>query len=363
MKKKWFLPLVLSLIVLGLIIASGIFLYLNHQEKKNTIEIDDRIKTHVLNLNGRVKQNLSTYYQNGSQKQPVQVHVKLGDTVQKGDPLFTYANEALFSKEKEVGLSLDNKMIDKDQIEGQIMAMEMMQNETSSDSKLNEIEAQLNWLDSELTKAENNIDILKEKQQQISSKIENLTVKASTDGKVVKLNKAQIERFSDKRQQQPIIIVSDDKYFVEGTAGRKQIDFLEQDLKFDAKHELNKDKTYSGSIDAYEHIAIDPGAKEQRFLYQGGLNQSKHLYVGDKMKVKVHLSYKNHVWLPERYIKKEVITHKDKKKLAEPEHKYYVRKVYGDQLNEEKVTISRHVNGQYLVTEGLSTVDAIRAFK
>ncbi|WP_414044018.1 HlyD family efflux transporter periplasmic adaptor subunit [Macrococcus sp. EM39E] len=362
-KNKWFLPVILSLIVLGIVLASVIFLYLNQQDKKNTIEIDKRIKTHVMSLDGKVKQNLSTYFQKGGQKEPVLMHVKLGDTVQKGDPLFTYTDETLFSKEKEIGLTLDNKMIEKDQIEGQILAMEMIESDTSTGSRLDEIEAQLNWLDSELSKAENNIDILKEKQEQISSKIDELTVKASADGKVAKLNKAQIERFSENTQTVPILTLSDEKFFVEGTTSRKQIDFLEQDLKFEAKHKLNKDSIYHGVIDSFETVAVKPEAKEQRFLYQAGLDNHKGLYVGDKVKVKVNLSFKDHVWLPENYIKKKIVTHKDKKKLQTPEKHYFVSKIYGDQLNEEKVTVKRHVNGQYLVTDGLSSIDAIRAFE
>lgn len=363
MKNKWFLPVVLSLIVLALVLASVIFLYLNEQDKKNTIEIDERIKTHVLNVDGKVKQNLSNYFQEGEQKEAVQMHVELGDTVQKGDPLFTYNDEALFSKEKEVGLSLDNKMIEKNQIEGQILAMEMIQSDTSSQNKLDEIEAQLNWLDSELTKAENNIDILKEKQTRISGKIDDLTVKASTDGKVVKLDKAQIEKFSEKAQTKPILVVTDKKYFVEGTTSRKQVDFLEEGLKFDAKHVQNKDKLYNGTVDTYEQIAVNPESNTQRFLYQGSLDHHKDLYVGDKMKVKIHLSYKDHIWLPERYVKKKLITHKNKKKLAHPVKEYHVNKIYGDQVNEEKVKVKRFANGQYLVVEGLSSIDAIKAFK
>lgn len=363
MKNKWFLPVILSLILLGIVLASGLFLYLNQQIKNNTIEIDKRIKTHVLQLDGKVTQNLSSYFQKGGQKTPILMHVKLWDTVQKGDPLFTYTDESLYSKEKEIGLTLDNKMIEKDQIEGQILAMEMMESDTSSTNNLDEVEAQLNWLDAELTKAENNIDILKEKQQQISAEIDDLTVKASTDGKVAKLDKAQIEKFSEKTQEKPILVVTDDKYFVEGTANRKQIDFLEPDLKVEARHLMNKDNTYRGVIDAFETIAVQPKAKSQRFLYQAGLDNHKGLYVGDAMKVKVNLSYKDHVWIPEKYVKIKMITHKDKKRLKTPEKKYVVNKVYGKELNEEIVEVKRFVNGQYLVTDGLSSIDMIRAFK
>lgn len=361
-KHKWFLPIVLSLIILALIIASAIFLYLNAQDKKHTIEVDQRIKQHVLNLDGRVKQNLTTYFQKSEQKDAVQMHVKLGDTVQKGDPLFTYNDKALFSKEKEMGLKLDNKMIEKDQIEGQILALENAQQDAAETEKQAEIEAQLNWLDSELTKAENNIDILKEQQEQVSSKIDALTVKANTDGKVVKLDQAQIDKFSDKTQNKPILVISDDKYFVEGTTDRKEIEFLEQNLKLEAEQILHQNKVYNGTIDAFETLAVNPEAKSPRFVYRGGLEQHAGLYIGDKMKVKVHLSYKNHIWLPKEYVKKKLVTEKDGQKLQQPEKEFYVRKVYGDQLNEEKVKVQRYANGQYLITSGLSSIDVIKAF-
>lgn len=362
MKNKWFLPVTLALIVLGLVMASVIILYLNEQDKKQTIHIDERMKSHVLNLEGKVKQNLSTYFQRGDQEEPVLMHVELGDTVQKGDPLYTYTDETLFSEEKAIGLKLDNKMIEKDQVEGQIMALEMMESD-ASDGQLDEIEAQLNWLDSELSKAENNIDILKEKQEQISQKINDLTVKASSDGKVVQLNKAQIEKFSEDKQEQPIVVVSDELYFIEGTTSRKQIDFMENHLKTEAKRKSDNKKIYAGEITSFESIARNPEAGTQRFLYQAALDNHKGLYVGDKMKVKIKLSYKDHIWLPEGYVKKKIVTHKNKKKLKHPETEYYVNKVYGDQLNEEKVKVKRFANGQYLITDGLSSIDKIKAFK
>ncbi|MCE4957283.1 HlyD family efflux transporter periplasmic adaptor subunit [Macrococcoides caseolyticum] len=362
MKHKWFLPIALTLIVLGLLLACLIILYIHQQDKKHTIEIDDYYKQHVLELDGVVKQTLSPYYQKGDQKEPVLVHVKVGDTVQKGDPLYSYHNETLFSQEKAIGLQLDNKMLDKDQIEGQILAMETMQNESSSEKKRKEIDAQLNWLDRELEKAENNIDILKEKQTQISARIEALTVKASRDGKVVKIDKAQIEKFTDKVQSKPVLTLSDDQFFVEGTINRKQIELMEKGLKFDVIHSLNKDRTYQGEIESFDQIA-DLNNQTQSFLYQGSLNQSKGLYVGDEVKVNVHPSRKNHVWLPKEYVKEKIITHKNKQKLKTPEKQYYVNKVYGDQLNEEKVTVKRSTNSYYLVTEGLSSIDVIKPFK
>ncbi|MCU7557748.1 HlyD family efflux transporter periplasmic adaptor subunit [Macrococcus capreoli] len=363
MKQKWFLPIFLSLIVLALIIASGVILYMHQQDEKETIHIDERIKTHVLSLDGKVKQNLATYFQKGNQSEPVVMHVKLGDKVQKGDPLFTYNDKVLFSKEKETGLSLDNKMIEKEQVEGQIAAMEAMKQDATYNDKASEIDAQLNWLDSELTKAENNIDILKEKQKQISDQIDALTIKASIDGKVAQLNQQQIDKFSQKEQTEPILVLSDDAFFVEGNAKRDQIEFLETGLKFDGQHKLNKEQEYSGAIDSFEQLSANPDAKTQYFNYKGHLDSSEGLYVGDDMSVKVHLSYKKHIWLPERYVKKKLVTHKNKQKLTTPEKTYYVRKVYGDQVNEEKVTVERIVNGQYLVTEGLTSIDAIKPFK
>lgn len=372
MKNKWFKYGLIGIIAIGALIIGGAYIFLKSYEKSHTISIDDYLKQDVVKVKGTVKQNLGFYYLKGNQKKPVSLHVKMGEHVAKGDPLYTYVDDTLTTDEKSVSLELDNKRIEKEQIEGQIQSYEAMQ-QSASENKRTEIEGQLNWLDSELTKAENNISILEEKQQAIAKKTENLTITADTDGVVAKIDEEQLHAYTSDEQLKPIIVISNDNFIVKGHATDEQIPFLEPQLKFDGNIK-RIDKNVKGQLSQVSHVALsnlDRGdlqlekPKQVQHLYdiEGTFDKTEDLLDGETFNMKIYPSYKNHIWLPKQYVNEKRYT-KDKqgKKLAKPEKKYFVQKIYGKETNEEEVTVEKVQSGRYLVTKGLSVVDSIRAY-
>ncbi|UTH14158.1 HlyD family efflux transporter periplasmic adaptor subunit [Macrococcus equipercicus] len=354
----------------------------------NTLDIDERMKNHVINTKAEARQKLGFYYLRASQKEPVLMHVQTGDKVQKGDPLFTYIDERLNNDETEVELQLDNRRVAKEQVRGQIAAYEDKKL-TAAARDTATINAQLNWLDSELTKAENNIDILKERQKRIVKQIDDLTVKAGADGTVLSVNEEQLQSFTSSSQYKPVVTLSMDALYIDGTANRYDMQFLEPNMKLKVTSSAVKGETFKGQLETIsktpvEHLAEGnlPVAASQpeteqptteqpetkkpeasEFQYSGFLNKADHLVDGDPLHVKVYPSYKNHIWLPERFVMKDVVTKEKDKKLKKPVTKYYVQKVYGKETNNELVVIKAHLGGQYLVTKGLSSIDKIKAFQ
>ncbi len=384
MKKNWFWPVVLILVILGLIIISGIYMALRAIDANNTIAIDERMKNHVITVEGEATQKLGFYYLKGKQKEPVLMHVQVGDAVQKGDPLFTYVDDKLNNEEAEIALRIDNKRIEKQQVEGQIAAYEDQRLEADLEDAAT-IDAQLNWLDSELSKAENNINILEEKQKKVVRKIDNLTIKAGADGDVLAVNDEQVQAFTSARQDQPVVTLSVDALHIDGVANRYEVQFLEPNLKLLAARD-GSDKAYKGQLETISRTPVDhldsgslpktpeapvetteePSAEQpeqpSEFKYTAFFEQSGQLMAGDTLHVKIYPSFKNHIWLPERFVKKEVITTENGQKLKTAVTKYYVQKVYGEEINKEAVTVKKHVDGQYLVTDGLSSIDKITVF-
>ncbi|TDM07872.1 hypothetical protein [Macrococcus lamae] len=391
MKKNWFWPVVLIIVILGLIVISGIYMALRTINANNTLDIDERMKNHVITVDGTARQKLGFYYLTGSLKEPVLMHVQTGDTVQKDDPLFTYVDQKLNNEETEIELQLDNKRVEKEQVEGQIAAYEDRRLDADFEETAT-IDAQLNWLDSELTKADNNISILEEKQKKIVKKIDELTVKAGADGEVLAVDDEQVQAFTSDRQDQPVVTLSVDTLHIDGAANRYEMQFLEPNLKLKAVSPEVDDHIYKGQLESIsktpiEHLetgkltetahdeSVEPVTEEPtteepedkpisntKFQYTGFLSKSTNLVDGDEMNVKIYPSFKDHIWLPERFVKKEVVTKDKGKKLTVPITKYYVQKVYGEETNKELVTIKKHVGGQYLVTKGLSSIDKISAF-
>lgn len=385
MKKNWFWPLVLILVIIGLLVIAGIYMAVKTFQSNNTLEIDQRIKQHTVTLDGKVTQKLGFYYLKPAQKEPVMMHVQLGEYVQKGDPLYTYVDEKLNNLEREIELQLDNKRVEKEQIEGQIVSYETARDNATKDSDIERIDAQLNWLNAELTKAENNVSIMEEKQKKISAQKDALTVKAGADGEVLNVDEEQLQRFTSNEQNKPVVTLGVEHLNVEGLAGRYAVLFMEPNLKVDVTAKDVSDTTYKGNIESVEktpqsHLqqgdieesltseaptTEEPskGKKEvPQFKYTAILDRTNHLYDGDLVRVKVYLSYKNHIWLPKKFVQqKTTVETRDGQK--EKQRTYYVNKVYGQEVKKEMVTVEKTSGGQYLVTKGLSTIDTLRSFK
>ncbi|TDL98010.1 hypothetical protein ERX27_04865 [Macrococcus brunensis] len=352
MKRNWLWPLLLTLLIFALIVGSAIYMAYQSNQAKNTIYVDDFIKNQTIIIEGKVAQHQATYYLKPAKNDPVKVHVKEGETVAAGNPLYTY-RAAGQEGNTELSLQIDNKRVEKEQIEGQISAYEERLSEATSEQSAS-IEAQINWLESELTKAENNISILEEKQKKQEDKLGALTIKASQAGTILDIDDDQLQSFTAIRQDKPVLTMSTGKPYFEGYARRGEVELLSPVMPF----ETTGDQPVKGSL---TKVALTPrdelrGKSQgvQGFLIEGSLNKADGLYIGDRLSIAVHPSKKGHVWLPEQYVKKVMKNNK-------PE--YYVKKVYGSDKSETKVTVEREAKQYVLVSKGLSAIDKLQAYK
>ncbi|TDM13013.1 efflux RND transporter periplasmic adaptor subunit [Macrococcus bovicus] len=352
MKRKWLWPLLLTLLIFAMIAGSAVYMAYQSHQAENTIYIDDFIKKQTIIIKGKVVQHQATYYLKPAKNDPVKVHVKEGEKVAAGNPLYTY-READQEGNTELSLQLDNKRVEKEQIEGQITAYEERLAEATSEESAS-IEAQINWLESELTKAENNISILEEKQKKQEDKVGALTIKASQAGTILDIDDDQLQSFTAVRQDKPVLTMSVGKPYFEGYARRSEVELLSPVMPF----ESTDDSPVKGSL---TKVALTPrdelrGKSQgvQGFLIEGRLDKTDGLYLGDRLSIAVHPSKKGHIWLPEKYVKKVM-------KADKPE--YFVKKVYGSDKNEAKVMVEKEAEQYYLVTQGLSAIDKLEAYK
>lgn len=352
MKRKWLWPLLLSLLILAIIAGSGIYMTYKTNQAKNTIYVDDYIKHQTIEIKGRVAQHHAVYYLKPGNKQPVKLHVKEGETVSAGNPLFTYTESSMADDHTELSLQLDNKRVEKEQIEGQIAAYEERLR-TADLEETPTIQAQINWLESEQTKAENNIGILEQKQKEMESKINEQTIKAGAAGIVLDIDDNQLQTFTANRQDKPIMTLSTGEQYFEGYADRTEVELLAPAMTFQTT-----DEEIKGGL---TKVALTPSSvlskkekPEKSFLIEGKLNQLDGLYVGDDLTIEVHPSTKDRIWLPRKYVKE---VEKNKKT------QYVVQKIYGNDKKEEAITVERKAKAYYLVTKGLSAIDKLEAFE
>jgi len=352
MKRKWLWPLLLTLLIFTLIVGSAIYMAYQSNQSKRTIYIDDYIKNQTIIIDGKVTQHQAAYYLKPAKNDPVKLHVKEGETVAAGNPLYTY-RAAGQEGNTELSFQIDNKRVEKEQIEGQISAYEEQLSEANSEQR-DSIEAQINWLESELTKAENNISILEEKQKKQEDKLGALTIKASQAGIILDIDDNQLQSFTADRQDKPVLTIGIGKPYFEGYARRDEVELLSPVMPF----ETTNDHPIKGSLTkvalAPHDELRDKSQDVQGFLIEGSLNKSDGLYLGDRLSIVVHPSKKDYIWLPEEYVKKVMKNNKTE---------YYVKKVYGSDKSETKITVEREAKQYTLVTKGLSAIDKLESYK
>ncbi|GGB13272.1 efflux RND transporter periplasmic adaptor subunit [Macrococcus hajekii] len=353
MKSKWFWPLLLSLLIVLIVAGTGIYMAVKSNEAENTLYVDNYIKNQTLKIEGKVAQQQSAYYLKPGKKEAVKLHVKEGEVVQAGNPLFTYGENDKEDDQTELSLQLDNKRVEKEQIEGQIAAYKERL-ATAAPEESTTLQAQINWLESEQTKAENNISILEQQQKEIDNHIGEQTIKAGASGTILDIDNNQLQAFTANRQDKPVVTMGIDQPYFEGFAGRNQVELLAPMLQF----KTESDQPVKGEL---TKVALTPQNElltkekaEDNFLIEGQLDKTVGLYLGDKMTIIIHPSQKDHVWLPKKYVKKETKNNKTK---------YVVKKVYGSDKKDETVTVEREAAQYYLVTKGLSAIDKLHAFE
>lgn len=368
MGKRWIMLLSFVCLSFILIIAASVWFIKRSYDNWQVLDVHQHIQQHRALLDGKVTQKLSYYYAKGDQTAPVTVHVSLGDYVNVGDPLYSYENEDMTFEEKEITLKIDNERIEKEQVEGQIQSYNQKLYDANTKERP-EIEAQLKWLDSERSKSENNIKRFEEERKKVSNKVEKLTVTSSVSGEVASINEDALNNFSKENQTEPIMTIATEGVQIEGLASRYDMQFMEEGLKATVIETVNDD-THKATL---EHIEVIPKerienrsskqtirnyAHQPNFKYVAELDKEVQLYDNDPVEVNVRLSHTDHIWIPQRFVRKEV-----KKERGYEETNYFVDKLEGSSTKQHKVTVEKKLGPYYLITNGVSKADRLKATK
>ncbi|UBH15750.1 HlyD family efflux transporter periplasmic adaptor subunit [Macrococcus armenti] len=345
MKKDWVLPLILGSIIL-IILSLSLFAYISKtNDEKNKLYLGDYIKENQLHVKGKLSRDTIPFYQKGNKSQPVTLHVAEGDEIEVGKPLFSYESSDSVQAQKVLELEIDNKLIEKDQKEGQLLEREQRLQNNNNNETLN---AEINWLENEIRKIDNDLDILNIKSDELTNKIDRQTIKAPKKGKVLQINQQQLAKHTLVNQNEPIMIIGNEKIKIKGQVNRDTALQMKKDQVM--KFKLD-DKETEGKI-----ISVKQKIDGERiyFEYEASVDVDDPYYVGQKIKGSIKHNTINNIWIPKSYVKEK----KNKKKTE-----YYVQKVYGKDVNEEKVVVNGATKDALLITKGLTTIDELKKYE
>lgn len=336
MKRGWQLPVILISIIVLLLLATAFAFFVKRDDR---LFIHDYIQQQKIVANGNIAQHRIMYYQRGNENKPVMIHVKQGGHITKGQPLYSYENLELVAKEAELKLKVENQLIALDQLEGQLKMKQDAYNRTHEEYT----QAEINWLVNEYERQQNELKILKAQVDAANEAITNLTITSQIDGEVLDINTEQLEQFTNQTQAHPILTLGHGEMYIKGEVDRVTFDRLNKALPVSIKLD---GKTIEGNITALERKIRD---NEVHYEYKVSMPLHKRY---DGTRVKVHIKYNrpDAIWLHRDYVR------------CKKQQTCHVQKYYGNDVNEERVSVKKRSGAYYLIVKGLSSADELKRY-
>ncbi|RBP94384.1 HlyD family secretion protein [Cytobacillus firmus] len=314
MKRK----LILSAIGL-LLLAAGILFLVNKMKNSHEAASAEeiayyKVSKHKVSNNllipGLVNENdKSQYYYDPSLGKEYQIHVNEGDTVKKGDLLYSYVNEELGFQMKKTNLQLRaanidysnilNKKIDLDKKikEAQEEEKEVLEKEYSEikyqfDLKLIELESL------QLTKKE------------IEDKLANLKIYSRSAGKVQKIVQDHEVQSTDQTMEGAPSIISlleNDRYSVTGKVSELQRLSIEKGMKYTVKTKAIPDAAWKGEITDISSSPINQLENGEEnslssYTFSGDLKSQDKLLPGFHISIELELAPIDALLIPKKSI-------------------------------------------------------------
>lgn len=362
MKKKYIGIIVCAVVVIAATV--GMVLLKNSSSKKEgkieTITIPSVEKVFI---NGKIVPNESKkVYLDIASGEVSSVSVKNGETVKKGDVLFTYKNDKLdtqikdlelqlkSSKEQKADLLKKKEELDKKAKENK-ENLEKLKNESINSGKVPEATKGSNpMVGSELTGSSIDTGAIDKQISLIEGQIKNLKsskykeVTAPIDG-IVTINK------DNQNVQEPYMIIQSSNLYVDGVVNEKDQQKVKKDQKVDVSI-LANNKNIKGKIISVSDIpensaaSLDPKSSQNMSFYKVDidLDSQKGIVDGFHVQATVNLDEKD-ITIP-------------KSAVLDENGKKYVYTISDNKLKKVFVTVSEDKDN-YIVKEGLNSGDKV----
>ncbi|MBS7577590.1 MULTISPECIES: efflux RND transporter periplasmic adaptor subunit [unclassified Enterococcus] len=300
--------------------------------------------------------------------------VNEGDTVVKGQKLFTYKNVSMELEMKEAEAVLTEKKQLLSSAESNSIIKWDLYNKASKTytadqaSELADLKGQATIASNDIANAKAAVDTAQITYQAAVEKLENNVVKASTDGQIKSLNKEILEKSDDEKNSDNFIeIVDSSSVYVKGKINEfdRESASLQQPVEIiDRKNPKN---TWRGKITKIGYLVAENGKSDDK-KEEENPNLSKYPYtvkldetdniplIGSNVYVKLLSDDEALLKIPQKYIIEEKTTEDGQDK-----EKYFVWKVVDGKIKKQEITIDEAKISKKgtVITGGISKEDSI----
>lgn len=247
----------------------------------------------------KLKNEQYVYYQ-ADKGEIDEIHVKAGDTVEKGDKLLTYENKQLELDEEENQLQINAAYQDRDKAKKD---HEEIDKELDKDPDNEMLEEEHDQIKEQQQQAKNDVDQALLRKKSLENEIAALDVKADVDGSVLDVDKKAGAQ-GQLGEESIIRIGSLDDLFVEGNVSEHDTMNIESGQKVELTSDAAPDESWTGEIsyigDLPDEEAQDIGQEDANVDYpiEVTLDEELQLKPGFTMLAEIITSDKEAPTLP-----------------------------------------------------------------
>lgn len=336
-QKKFILMGIIVLLIVSVVLSVAV-VEIKRSKSKTLQFISPTVKsfTKTETVSGRVVQShTETIYVNPTKGSINEIFVKEGDTVTKGQKLFSYEDTTIAA---EIGQAEVNKKLaettvtqkndqiaslEKD-IQNAISALTSTTNANNTDKnatnttntpEIQSLQAQLNTAKEELNAAQLKVEQYTLEAEKLKAQKESLTVNSNNDGVVLNLNKSigQGYKVTDKQQISIMQIASNEPFQIEGKLTEEEKAKVEPGQAIKVTSKVVADKNWNGSISEVSNYPMndqftnqDKNSKKEAIPYysfRATLDSQENLYPGYETNLEVVVQSKDLLAIPETSVK------------------------------------------------------------
>ncbi|MFF3024162.1 efflux RND transporter periplasmic adaptor subunit [Gottfriedia sp. NPDC057948] len=339
-QKKFILMGIIVLLIVSVVLSVAV-VEIKRSKSKTLQFISPTVKsfTKTETVSGRVVQShTETIYVNPTKGSINEIFVKEGDTVTKGQKLFSYEDTTIAA---EIGQAEVNKKLaettvtqkndqiaslEKD-IQNAISALTSTTNTTDANNtdknatnttntpEIQSLQAQLNTAKEELNAAQLKVEQYTLEAEKLKAQKESLTVNSNNDGVVLNLNKSigQGYKVTDKQQISIMQIASNEPFQIEGKLTEEEKAKVEPGQAIKVTSKVVADKNWNGSISEVSNYPMndqftnqDKNSKKEAIPYysfRATLDSQENLYPGYETNLEVVVQSKDLLAIPETSVK------------------------------------------------------------
>ncbi|MEE6451242.1 efflux RND transporter periplasmic adaptor subunit [Gottfriedia acidiceleris] len=369
-QKKFIVMGIIVLLIVSVVLSVAV-VEIRESKSKTLQFISPTVKsfTKTETVSGRVVQShTETIYVNPTKGSINEIFVKEGDTVTKGQKLFSYEDTTIAA---EIGQAEVNKKLAETtvtqkndqiaslekEIQNAISASTSTSNPTDANNtdknatnttntpEIQSLQTELNTAKEELNAAQLKVEQYTLEAEKLKAQQKSLTVNSNNDGVVLNLNKSigQGYKATDKQQISIMQIASNEPFQIEGKLTEEEKAKIEPGQTIKVSSKVVTDKSWKGSISEVSNYPMneqstnqDKNSKKEAipyYTFRATLDSQENLYPGYETNLEVVVQSKDLLAIPQTsvkgsgkskyvYVLKKGTIYKQKVKTGQKQGKY-----------------------------------------